>query len=279
MDYSLYEAAFSKYIQDDNNKSSSSPSSPSPPSSDEEICNHGDVIVENGICTCIECGEEIKRDISNEKEWRYYGAADKKSSSDPNRVQVRRIDEKSIFKDVEMMGFSDKIVSLANDIYMQVTHGKIRRGYSRKSIIFACIFYSFKLCNQPQSSDRLIQIFTLSRKSGLNGLKIVNESMPKDSEIHTTYITPINIIEEIMAKFSAKPDQKREAIAIYEKTKNKSSKLNRSRPQSIASGIVYHWVKLNNIHVTLKEFAEKVNLSELTITKITKEIEDILGVK
>ena len=81
-----------------------------------------------------------------------------------------------------------------------------------------------------------------------------------------------------MDKFKASQEQKKEVIELYNQIKNKSSKINRSRPQSISSGLIYFWISMKNIDITLKDFAKKVELSELTISKIAKEISDILGV-
>ena len=108
-------------------------------------------------------------------------------------------------------------------------------------------------------------------------LKYINLHAPKDSNIHTTYITPANLIDDIMDKFRATDAQKNEVIEIYNKIKNKSSKINRSRPQSISAGITYYWVSTKNIDISLKDFAKKVELSELTISKIAKEIAEVLG--
>lgn len=243
---------------------------------EENKCKHVNITNANGAVSCIDCGEEIEKTVFQEKEWRYYGQADTKRSSDPTRVQIRKCEEKNIFKDVESMDFSDKIVSLANQIYVQVTKGQIFRGNSRKSIIFACIFHAYKLSGHPQTHERLIQIFNLNRKIGLKGLKHVNLNAPKDSAIHTTYITPVNLVEDLMNKFSATEEQKAEVIDLYNKIKNKSSKLNRSRPQSVSSGLVFYWICCKGIDISLKEFAKKADLSDLTITKITKEISDIL---
>ena len=242
----------------------------------ENICNHINMIVENGKNTCIDCGEEIERTISHDKEWRYYGSSDSKRNNDPNRVQIRRNDDRNIFKDVNNMGFSDKIIDMANKIYNETTNGKIYRGNSRKAIIFACIFHSYKLYDSPQSHEKLIRMFSINKKSGLKGLKYVNLNASKDSKIHTTYITPQNLISDIMDYFSANKEQKKEVENIYILIKNKSSKLNRARPQSIASGLVFYWICKKKIKITIKDFAKKVNLSELTISKIIKEISMIL---
>ncbi len=242
-----------------------------------DSCLHLNITNERGMDVCIDCGEEITKKIQHTKEWRYYGQSDTRHSSDPNRVQIRKSEERSIYKDVENMGFSEKIVSDANKIYFQVTHGQIFRGNSRKSIVFACIFHAYKLSGKPQSHEKLIHVFNLNRKTGLKGLKHVNLHAPKNSSIRTTYITPINLVEEIMEKFSATPEQKQEVIKMYNQIRNKSSKLNRSRPQSVASGLVYFWIRSKKKDISLKQFTKKVSLSELTINKIANEIAEVIG--
>lgn len=244
--------------------------------SKETSCTHDNIICEKGVNVCVDCGEEIQSKITADKEWRYYGHGDTKHIADPNRVQMRKLEDRSIYKDVENLGFSESIVSKANKIYAQVTQGRIFRGNSRRAIVFACVFHAYKLANHPQSHERLIGIFNLTRKTGLKGLKYVNLYAPKDSKIRTTYITPKNLVEEIMELFSATREQKQEVLELYEKIKNKSSRLNRSRPQSVASGIVFYWICSKGKDITLKEFAKKVSLSELTINKIAKEISEVL---
>lgn len=239
-------------------------------------CLHPNIIIENGIKSCINCGKEINMNISYNKEWRYYGSSDTRHNSDPNRCQTRKIEDRTIYKDVENMGFSDKIISMANNIYEEVTNKKIFRGKSRKAIVFACIFHAYKLEGNPQSCENLINVFNLDRKIGLKGLKHVSLNAPKDSKIRTVYITPENLIKEIMDKFNAPANQIEEVIKLYQQVKNKSSVLNRSRPQSVASGLVKYYIDMKNKPITMSDFKEKIHLSELTINRIVKEIEKIL---
>ena len=82
-------------------------------------CFHPNVINESGTLLCSDCGLEITKVVSYEKDWRYYGSDDTRKNSDPNRCHIRKIEDKSIFKDVENLGFSDKIVNMANDIYLR----------------------------------------------------------------------------------------------------------------------------------------------------------------
>jgi transcription initiation factor TFIIIB Brf1 subunit/transcription initiation factor TFIIB len=240
------------------------------------ICPHKNRTENGGAILCVDCGEEIEKNITHDKEWRYYGQSDTKHISDPNRCQARKVEDKNIFKDVENLGFNDKIVNLANRIYLQVTGGKIHRGNSRKAIIFACIFHAYKIGGKPQTCETLIDVFNLDRKTGLRGLKYVNLNIPKETIAQTSHITPANLIEEIMNKFEASDKQKKEVVEIYEKIKNKSSKINRSRPQSVAAGLIYYWICDNKKQIDIKEFIEKVKLSELTITRISKEIDSII---
>ena len=81
-----------------------------------------------------------------------------------------------------------------------------------------------------------------------------------------------------MDKFKATEEQKLEVNELYKKIKNKSSKINRSRPQSVASALTYFWICYKGIDISLKEFAKKTDLSELTIDKLAKEIGNILDI-
>jgi transcription initiation factor TFIIIB Brf1 subunit/transcription initiation factor TFIIB len=241
------------------------------------LCKHIDVVHENGITSCLDCGEQIQKTIMHEKEWRFYGGSDNKRSSDPTRVQVRKSEDKNINKDVENMGFSETIVSKANEIYLQVTRGQIFRGESRKAVIFACIYHAYKIAGKCQTPKNLMENFGLNKKNSLKGLKLVNVNSPKDSEIHTSALTAVHHIYEIMDKFSATQAQKNEVVELYNKTKNRSSKLNRSRPQSVASALTYYWICSKKMDISLKKFAQKVDLSELTIQKNAKEVSLVLG--
>lgn len=261
-DFKLFEQALTSFIEENDSTNS---------------CKHSDTVEENDITICLECGEQIRKTIMHEKEWRFYGQSDGKRSSDPNRVQMRKSDERNINKDVENMGFSETIVAKANEIYTQVTKGQIFRGDSRKAVIFACIYHSFKMADKCQTPKNLMETFGLNKKSSLKGLKIVSVYAPKDSPIHTSSITAIHHINDLMDKFYASKEQKKEVIDLYVKTKNRSSKLNRARPQSVSAALIFYWICLKKIDISLKKFATKADLSELTISKNAKEVANILG--
>ena len=243
---------------------------------EETGCRHENQIVEGANTICTDCGMMMNKDLSFEKEWRYYGMMDTKHSSDPNRCNMRRSEDKTIYKDVEKLGFSDKVVSFANTIYEQVTQHKIFRGNTRKGIIFACIFHAYKANDNPQSCERLIEIFEIDRKVALKGLKFVNLNAPKDSAFRNFQISTEHLIQEIMQKFHATQHHIQAVLSIYEYIRDKSSLLNRSRPQSVACGLVRFYIARKNPDISMEYFRTKIHLSELTISRIVKEIGRLL---
>ncbi len=234
-------------------------------------CAHKRVTREEGSTFCRDCGVELKDLVEK--------GGTMKTRLDPNRCQVRKQEEKGIYKDVERMGFTENIVRSANKIFTDTTKGQIYRGNSRKAIIFACIFHAFKIAGNPQSCDSLIDIFNLERKVGLRGLKIVGLQAPKNSLIRNSHITACDLIREIMKKFEARPDQIAEVEDLYRRTENRSSVLNRCRPQSVAAGLTYYYIRREQKEIPIKDFISRVNLSELTVLKIAKEIANVLGTR
>ena len=112
--------------------------------------------------------KSFKRSILHDREWRNYADSKRK---DPNRVQIRKLEERSIFKDVDGLGFSNKIVSIANELYSDVAKGNIYRGNCRRAIIFACIFHAYKGAGQPQTHEKLIKLFNFKSKVKSKRLK------------------------------------------------------------------------------------------------------------
>jgi len=216
-----------------------------------------------------------REEMNFDREWRYYGMCDTKHTSDPNRCHARKVVERMIDKDVAQMGFSQKIVMIANQIYEQVTHGKIYRGNSRKGIIFACIFHAYKMTGQPQSCEHLIEVFNMDRKVGLKGLKYVNLNAPKTAAFRNFHIEMQDLIREIMEKFNASEAQKQEAVELFHKVDRRSMLFNRSRPQSVACGVARYYIVQKNKDISMAEFQARVNLSEVTIQRLVNEIRRI----
>ncbi len=229
---------------------------------------HTNTTFEKSIEICLDCGKEL---LKNEM----------KCSLDTvySNMNERKTQVKNINRDIINFNFSEKIVECANNLYNQITDGKTKRGDRRKSIILACIFFSHKMNNENITYERLLELFQIDKKIGNEGLNVVSLSIPKD--INTSFNSQpqcLIIIDELMNKFSATSEQKNEVKAIYYKIKNKSALLNRCRAETVASSIFFYWIKNHsNINISIKNYSEIVKLSELTIQKNYKLIEEIMN--
>ena len=234
-------------------------------------CLHEKTITDKTIVICQQCGEEIESELFIEKIETPY-----MQIQDIDRYQRRKRELRTIYKDVEGLGFGERVVSLADNYYNLCTQNKIFRGNSRKAIIFACIFHAFKVLGSPQTCEQLISLFNLKRKIALRGLKFVNSNVPQNSPIKTVRIDPTHTLIQMLGKFDANDEQRDQVLQLYNQIIDKSSLLNQSRPQSTAAGLIFYYILKTDKQITVKEFVSKVNLSDLTIKKIVKELDRLL---
>jgi transcription initiation factor TFIIIB Brf1 subunit/transcription initiation factor TFIIB len=247
-----------------------------------EFCDHQNIMKQNDKEVCLDCGIEVSQQLSLEPEWRYYGENDSRHFSDPNRCQIRKIEDKGIYKDIENMNFPLNIVEEANKLYNLITSGTIRRGNFRKSVIFACIFNACKYIGEPVSSDDLQEKFNLTKKDISTGLKFYNLKGREINEIKdkkTLHISPVIFIPRIMKKFNSNQYHIDKVKELYNMIQNKSSLINRSNPQSVISGLVFYYCRLIGKNITCSKFSNIVNLSDITVSRISKNISDILGTR
>lgn len=237
-------------------------------------CQHEDVIYENNMLICSECGQEVKKTIS-------FGKDFKSSSPGKNNTRCiqRKFEQRSIFNDLHQYQFPQNIIDTANQIFISVTKGGTFRGQYRLSLIFACIYNSYKQHRMTISIDKLKEKFNniITNKSISRGLRDVGIRLKDNGKLSTFHITPCDLVEEILMQFEANSNQISDVKQIYKKIENKSSILNRSRPQSVAAGIVYWYMCKNSKNITIEDFSKRVKLSTLTIMKLYTEISKLLA--
>lgn len=226
-------------------------------------CKHINTTTNQYNKICMDCGIEINDEIL-------------KTHMDTSRCNIRKESEKNIYQDVRDMGISDKVIRVANELFTEITSDNIRRGNARRSIVFACVFQAYKILGKPQNPETLIELFHITKSAGMRGMKYLNKHVPKNSKIRTTHITPVDIIKDIIEKFQSSPEQERSIIGIYDKIQHKSSMLNRSRPLSIAAGVIFYWIEKNKSNVSIDDFVKKVNMSAITIRKVAKEVKRLI---
>jgi len=237
----------------------------------ETECLHLNVLIWNDSNLCGDCGLEITENNTTD-----YNS---KSFSDPTRCYIRKEKDKTIYQDLQHLNISKRIKDIANNIYVEACKSKVKRATNRKGVVFASVFQAYKLDNNPQSFETLLQLFKIKPKSASNGVKFISENISKDSPIHTNYITPKHRILDFLQKFSVSEEKRTEILELYALVENRSSLINRSKPQSVAAGILWAWLSMNNANISIKEFIRKVGLSELTVNKISKEVIRVVNKK
>ena len=250
----------------------------------ENKCNH--IYISDGKNEiCKDCGCIKSKPLSLEKEWRYFGHDNKKN--DPSRCNLRKTNTKApITTQCDKINFSGKVINDANQFYTEVTKGKIYRGKKRIAIIYACVYYSLKGSNSPYSPDKLLDLFEIDRTTALRGLKFVKTNLTqkenklltlKTKEKYNENESEIEkLLNEIMEDLNATSSQIQEVKMIYKYLCGKSSLLNRSRPQSFATGLAKYYIMKKNPSFSF-EIKYNVKLSNLTLKRIISEIETIMN--
>jgi len=83
----------------------------------------------------------------------------------------------------------------------------------------------------------------------------------------------VDIIREMMTLLNATPQQCEGAITLFNTISPHTKLFRESRPQSVAAGIVFHYIESTNPGSSpIKPFSKKVKISELTVNKIRAEI-------
>lgn len=238
------------------------------------ICDHSDTISTNGIEICTDCGLEVSNINVGEKDWRYYGDADNVNSSDPSRCQYRKKVDKGIKKELLKLGFSVEISNLADELYLLVTKGEIKRSNLRKGIMFACVFNAYKEKGTPQIPEELQKKFKIDRKNVSKGLTYFH--LNNTYKINSSYITIEDFIPKIMEKFNIKKNHIDTVLNLSKTIKNSSSILIRSNPQSVSSSLVFYYLRKLNPDINITQFSSIVKLSEITILRLIGEIESVI---
>lgn len=238
---------------------------------DKMDCKHSNTLVENGQETCYDCGEALSNEFVEGPEWCNYGD---NSGEDMCRVQFRKKHEKGIKQELEHLGFNQEIINKSNEMYMEVTNGGIKRGTSRKAIIFSCVFNAFIETNTKHTSEELREIFKLQRRDASRALTEFRKSYKSRSSL---FISPVYFIPIILEKFNAAEHHKDKIIRLYDFLKDENIPgIKGSNPKSISAGIIYYYLYLVDKIMDIDNFSEMSGLSKITILKIYKSLNENL---
>jgi transcription initiation factor TFIIIB Brf1 subunit/transcription initiation factor TFIIB len=250
--------------------------------SDLANCKHESTHkIESGVTVCSACGNEFG-EFDFTQEWRYYGTSDNRTSQDPSRCHSHKSAPKgidSVFqkKNVQISDYMKGLVEYKYKKIMSNSNEELNRGKGRTSITAACLFYAYQDIGEYRTAFHIIKMFGITQKDMSMGRTKYLESFPDDAVKH---ITPEKLLPWLMKEVGVDVKYYKRILAITRYLSATSQLIERSTPQSIASGIIYFYLCLDRelkskMRITKAEFAKKVDLTEITITKIVKEIASV----
>jgi transcription initiation factor TFIIB len=214
----------------------------------------------------------------------------KQYSKDPNMFQVKRYQEwtsmtykeRSVYKIFNELttickknNIPSKIETEAKSLYKIITTTKITRGNNRKGIIASCLYFACKNCNVARSQKEIAKMFYIKIPVMTKGCKLFQEiiqlSNKKTRCSESKSIVPDDFIDRFCNRLDLSEKQTNDIKSFHKKFKIISD----VRPDSYACGLIMLYGKLNDIDITKCKLSDISNISEVTINKCYKKIEEI----
>jgi len=178
-------------------------------------------------------------------------------------------------------GIPKFIIDDALIYHKKISEEKTFRALNRDGIIAASIYISGRLNNFPRTAKEIAAIFHLDHTSATKGCKnaltILNK-MEKDmvQEDKTTLCQtkPISFIERYCSKLNINNELTKLCQFIAMKI-DKNNMIPENTPHSVAAGIIYFVGQTCNLNISKKDVRGISEISEVTITKCYKKLENI----
>lgn len=235
---------------------------------DEQLdnCTHEEKKVDEGVYVCLNCG--VSEKVNDGQTYTSH------------KMYKRSSKSTSISASIHQKGFDNDIVIVADKIYAAIIDENVKRTGNRSSIICACIFQALKYVGRPVDYSHIYTKFNIKKKSALKGLKFVNTEIAKKKtfefyDVISSPVSPENFIVAYLKELSASDDAIKEVLAIHNSIKE-DAEIGMSRPQSIAAGVIFYWLKKNGMPDAMKIIEQKAKLSQITISKKAKTIQSRL---
>lgn len=255
-------------------------------------CTHDIYFDVDGTNICKSCGCEVEK-LDFQPEWRYYGASDNRMSRDPSRChrtkESTRGGIEKVFQDAKLMYLPQATRKKAEEKYKKIVGKETVRGRKRKSIVAACLLYTFRDEGDIRTSDEVRKMFAgaaghrdvLTKQEMSDGLRRYHSIFKGD---RTQCIKPSDLIRRTMHLTKITFNHYKYILRISKCLDGVDPILNRSSPQSVACAIVYMYLCFNpelktSLGLTKTKFAKEVKLSDITISKLVKKSAEILGLQ
>lgn len=170
------------------------------------------------------------------------------------------------------------IRNTAKSLYKILSETQIKRGKKRLGIIAACVFNACKECGVPRSPNEISCVFEIDPKVMTKGLNDYTEimRMSKTDISRIQDVRSINI-RDFIQRFCHKLGLTEKQSSIISGIADICEDLHlisENTPPSMATGCIYLYVREKELDITKKDISEVCKISEVTINKCFKKIED-----
>ena len=199
-----------------------------------------------------------------------------------NSMPYKERSKYKIFVDIETKCNSYNLPQIisetAKSLYSVISETKISRGQNRKGIIAACVFNACKECKVPRSIKEISKIFDMDSKVLTKGCKIYTE-ITRLNKINVNRYQQLETIkvEDFIDRFCYNlsiNSNDTEIIKNISKNAHKLDLIRDNTPPAMATGCIYLFIKLKDIDISKKNISDNCNISEVTINKCYKKLED-----
>ena len=199
-----------------------------------------------------------------------------------NSMPYKERSKYKIFMEIETKCQSNKLPKVISDtsksLYSIIADTKISRGKNRKGIIAACVFNACKECKVPRSVKEISKMFDLESTVLTKGCKNYTEIVRLNKISITRSQNPETIkLSDFIERFCYNLSMKNEEVEIIKNISEMADTLNLiydNTPPSMATGCIYLTCKLRKNKITKKDISDKCNISEVTVNKCYKKLED-----
>jgi transcription initiation factor TFIIIB Brf1 subunit/transcription initiation factor TFIIB len=249
------------------------------------ICKHTHIAKDDtGIDVCFDCGHEFSS-LDYSKEWRNFGVFDNRSSRDQSRCHKQKSTPKGIRAvfDAHGINIDDALVNMVESKFNKViehNQNRLLRGEGREALVVVCLFYAYQDIGEDRTIAYIRDMLGVSQKSMSGATTLYYAAFPEDI---TRHMTSERLIPWFMSLTGVGVEHYPRIIAISKYLSATSQLIERSNPQSVAAATIYFYLCLfpkikEELGLTKTKFAEKAKLSDITITKIVKDMGQISAI-
>ena len=155
----------------------------------------------------------------------------------------------------------------------------ISRGDNRDGIIAACVYFACRDENVPRSTKEIAGYFDIKLQDMTRGIKKFRENWRlanpnnKDNIIKSESSNPIDFIERYCSRLSVNKELTKLCKFVACKV-NRDKLIPENTPHAVASGIIYFITQICNNNISKTQIYEISNISEVTINKCYKKLEN-----